>query len=149
MFLFRLKRTTKTCLALLAFFLTGVCTAFLHRFTLPKETNACGREYYFSHSSQTEIEKDVSPFSVWKVQGESARYFFKGEREAEKFVQATLLSYRAKIRFEEETDGEKISYCYSPSLFSSMKIKGEEINLQIVQKGSSVRIGTPLIFGGF
>ena len=73
--------------------------------------------------------------------GESAEY---SEFDFESF----LLSVNGEIVFT-ETLSDSVNYYCKADLPYSVKLYGEEINLHICVKNDGVKVGSPIIFGGY
>lgn len=105
------------------------------------------REYYlFSSSSQAKISSDPTAVETLFLQGECV--LFETEN-AEDFLKETLKKYRARVVAEELVCGVRSYYCYSPALAGGERVQGALVNLHVAIKGDYVKMGTPLIFGGF
>lgn len=144
MFLYRQKEKCKKIASLACVLFFAAFFWLIGAFSLP--ASAASREYYlYDSSSQATIQTELSPFDLLYVCGESAEY----EREEMSFLEEILETYRAEILFVEEACGVRSYYCYSPRLGKASVINGYAVNLHVACKGSHVKVGTPLIFGGF
>lgn len=102
--------------------------------------------YYFRSSSQSGYVKseEALPADILyaEIGGESASLKGVTLVEIEEKYSAVLVS-------EEEASGVYNYYYYSPLLSRCVFIGGKAVNLHVAVRGDSVRIGTPIIFGGY
>lgn len=56
---------------------------------------------------------------------------------------------QAKLQFVEEVDGIKSYYYYSKKLAKNEVVKEVKVNLQIAVSSNYIKIGSPIIYGGF
>ena len=128
-------------------FAIGLVAVFwlIGKFQLPTGESQ-GEYYLYSASSNAQIKESVSYAEVFSVVGESKGYSVEN---ADEFVSATLKTMQAEVLFFEEVGGVKSYYCYSPRIGGTTVLYGEPINLHIAVKGGSVKIGSPVIFGGY
>ncbi len=75
------------------------------------------------------------------VCGESAEY-------ADTDIEGYLQKFGGRVLFC-ETAGDSINYYCSAKLPYSVQIKGQTVNLQICVRENGVKLGTPIIFGGY
>lgn len=73
--------------------------------------------------------------------GESAEY---KDFDLEKYLEKV----NGRILFTEKVEGCTNFYC-SARLPYSVQIKGQTVNLQVCVRGDGVKVGTPIIFGGY
>lgn len=145
MFFYRQKEKCKKIASFACVLFFSAFFWLIGAFSLP--ASATSREYYlYDPSSQATIQTELAPVDLLYVCGESAEY----EREdVAEFLEEILKTYRAEILFTEEACGVRSYYCYSPRLGKTTLLKGCAVNLHIACKGSRVKVGTPVIFGGY
>ena len=97
--------------------------------------------YLYSPSSQATIKRELTLTDVLFLQGESGRVTDS--------LSAVLEKYSASVLFKEEGEGYTAYYCYSPKLNRSIVLDGKIVNLHIVEYDDGLRVGTPIIFGGY
>ena len=120
---------------------------FASVFSLSAFPQESDKEYYlYTPSSQAEIANQVSVFKLLYIKGECARVECA---DAQAYLQATIEKYNAEVVKVESFDGGISYYCYSPKLKNPVLLDGAFVNLHIVVKGSSILLGTPLVFGGY
>lgn len=78
------------------------------------------------------------------VSGESVR-FCGGDEEINKIIKRL----RIDIRQRQEFANISTFYGYSARLGEGVTLEGQKINIQIVKKGNTVIVGTPLIMGSY
>ena len=140
------KRKEEAQTALCFIFTLVVCSmAFLFcKFVLPSGGRA---EYYvYSASSQAEISDGLKPEEFFILEGESITY---QTEDGSAFADELVSRFRARVQSKESVCGVLSYYCYSPVLSSFVVVGGEKINLHIAVRENEVKVGTPLIFGGF
>ncbi len=132
---------------LFAFFLTSVFLfvfTLVGRFPLAKGVN---EEYYlYSDSSQATIHTDVLGWDCLFVAGVSGEYYV-GEWDA--FWNDFREDYRAIVLAEEEVGAVVSYYLYSPLVYGGQWIEGNFVNVQVSRNENIVKVGTPMIFGGY
>lgn len=64
-------------------------------------------------------------------------------------AQEIMRDFGATEVFSETVDGGTCRYCYSPRLKNEKIVDGKRVNLQIYDGEKYVKVGTPLIFGGY
>lgn len=145
MFFYSLKQTLKTLTAVV---LSASCAALiwtLGKFSFPN--NAAKEEYYlYSPSSQAERTLFLRAKDVLFLEGMSYEY---ETSDGEAFAQEMIRSFRAVVLETETLDGVTSYYCYSPRLGDTTVLFGCKINLHIAVKGDLVKVGSPIIFGGY
>lgn len=145
MFFYRQKENCKKIASVVCVLFFTAFFWLIGAFSLP--VSAKSMEYYlFDASSQAKIETEVAAFDLLCVRGESAEY---ETEEATAFLEKTLKTYRAEILFTEEICGVRSYYCYSPRLGKTTILKGYAVNLHVAIDGTRIKIGTPVIFGGY
>lgn len=109
------------------------------RYSLFYENGEMTEEY-----SMTLFETVFNRFGKGGVSGESVR-FFGGDEEINKIIK------RLKVDVRQRQEFANIStfYGYSAALGEGLMLEGQKINIQIVKKGNTVIIGTPLIMGSY
>ena len=65
--------------------------------------------------------------------------------EAEKIVRR----YHARFLFEENAEGVRSEYYYTPKLRGYKLINGKKVNLHIAYANGRTVAGTPILFGGY
>lgn len=79
-----------------------------------------------------------------KIKGEAVTIDKQGF-DLDKFLRA----FRAKIKVM-ETVGQGVNYyAYSTKIPYSQRVKGKTVNLQIFMGETTVKVGTPMIYGSF
>ena len=139
MWRYQLRNFFKTVLAAVgvAVILLPVSVANLSPFPFAKE-----KEFYlYSPSSQASIQTELGVEELAFIQGESG-LLTEG-------VSTVLEKYRATVLFKESGEGYTSYYCYSPKLKRSIFLDGKAVNLHIVEYDEGLRLGTPIIFGGY
>ena len=132
-----------------SFFKTGLALLWASVVLLPVLAANCSpfpfatdKEFYlYSPSSQAEIQSELELYALPFVQGESACVTDS--------LSTVLEKYSATVLFEEKGEGYVSYYCYSPKLKHALILDGKIVNLHIVEYGEGLRIGTPIIFGGY
>ena len=115
--------------------------------TLP--TGQGESEYYlYSPSSQAKIKETLSFSDLPFVEGRSECYRFDNVEETELFVKELEEKTHAVPLLSETVDGVKSVY-YKADLPYFVRLNGQKINLHIAVKENLVKVGTPIIFGGF
>lgn len=142
---YRWKESIKTLGAVFSCALVLLFAWFIGAFSLPQ--GAVSEEYYlYSASSQAQRKVSLSWTDLPFLKGQSATY----ERaDGEGFACECMKAYRAVVLFCEEVGQVRSYYCYSPRLGGGVTIDGTKVNLHIAVCGKRVKIGTPLIFGGY
>ena len=108
------------------------------------------REYYLcSPSSQAKICGSICLAEYCLLEGERSSFLFQSEQEAAFQAAQLLKESRARLVRVEEVEGARSYYAYSETLGDGVALFGEVVNLHVVQSGRIVRVGTPLIFGGY
>jgi len=102
--------------------------------------------YYFKASSQggAAYSDEALPAEIIYAElgGESASFDGTTIEEIERKYSAVLL-------FEESASGVDNYYYYSPLFSRFAFIGGRAVNLHVAVRDNSVRVGTPIIFGGY
>ena len=143
--LFRFRRNVKAVMSLVGTLAFCLFFWLLGKFQLPSGANE--EEYYlYSPSSQAEIKKSAEWSDLTFTIGESKGYKVEN---ADEFVRGTLDSLNAKVLFCEEVCGVRSYYCYSPRFGAVTYLNGYPVNLHVAAQGNVVKIGTPVIFGGY
>ena len=101
--------------------------------------------YLDSPSSQSLRKKCLEPLEIFRVRGESV---YVGGVD-ENFVDRVLKDFGAQVLFEEEIDGVRSYYCFSPTLGAGIVVNGRMVNLHIALSNGGCALGSPIIFGGF
>ena len=145
MFVYRWKQLIKTATG---FFLAAFSCAVLwvlNSFSFPQgETRA---EYYlYTPSSQAKRTPDLSPQDALFLQGVGYEY---QTDDGEVFAIKQVRALRATVLKTERVGNICSYYCYSPALGKTVTVLGLKVNLHIVVKGNDVKIGSPLVFGGY
>ena len=110
---------------------------------------------FYSYSNSLEIyDKGKSSGNIISISNFSAIFRHKyGEAfvtEKNQFqLQNFLKDFNAKIIFFEEIEKGTCYYAYSPKIKYFESINGEIINLHIYIGEVSVKVGSPLIYGGY
>ena len=105
--------------------------------------------YTHSASSQANIlsvaAKDAkkTKYALSNLTGESAEY-----KESTEVIKQ-IKKYNASFKFMEDCGDIQNYYFYSPQLYAAVHLSGMDINLHIAIQSNHIRIGSPLIFGGF
>ena len=110
------------------------------------------REYaLYSASSSAAFDTNPSLYEVLFIRGETVIFRNKNQVESEKIKEAAIGKYKASVRFAETAGGKTSYYCYSPKIgeAKAKTIGGEKINLHIVTGEGEVRIGSPVVCGGY
>ena len=139
MWRYRLRAFLKTVLAAVGAIIVLLPVAAANFSPFPFATE---REFYlYSPSSQASIQSQLNFDELLFVQGESAC--------VEEGLSAVLEKYSAVVLFEEIGEGYISYYCYSPKLKRSIVLDGKRVNLHIVEYENGLRLGSPIIFGGY
>ncbi len=103
--------------------------------------------YLLSSSSEAQIVKcDVNTYkNLTNVRGESC--FFANADESD--VEKILLDFSATVLFTETVDGITNYYAYSPNIKYRLNVLGNIINLHIARNQRNIKLGSPIIFGGY
>ncbi len=120
----------------LALFPARVCLANgkNHAFIIGSSSADC-IEYF----PRTNCELEM--LFIKNICGESAEF---EEFDREEYLE----SVGGKILFC-ETAGDSVNYYCSARLPYSVRLKGQTVNLQICVRDGGVKLGTPIIFGGY
>ena len=130
----------KTLFALFLAVLLSLVFFTLGKFRLPKGNG--GEFYLYESSSRAKITKNPRGLELLFVTGQCEGYEVENWEE---FYRAVQREYRARLQFEE---GEEYFF-YSPLLQGGVRLDGYLVNLHLVRRGNAVKIGTPLVFGGY
>ena len=144
MWRWRLKNTLSIVLALL---LAVLVLGVLAIGGVDKFSKYGGNRVFYldSQSSQSLQKKHLSVLEIFRVRGESV--YLDGE--SENFVEGVLSDFAAQVLFEEEIDGVRSYYCFSPTLGEGIMVNGRKVNLHIAISDGGCALGSPIIFGGF
>ena len=110
-------------------------------------TNGSNHVFYCGTSSadcreyKPVFNSEAERLLLLNVCGESAEY-------KDLDIESYLQSVEGKILFSERTDNAVNYYC-SAKLPYSVIIKGYSVNLHICVRENDVKVGTPIIFGGY
>ena len=105
--------------------------------------------YLLKNSSACQIlslsgeEANERLFFLFRLKGESVR--LDSPEEAEKIVRR----YHARFLFEENAEGVRSEYYYTPKLRGYKLINGKKVNLHIAYANGRTVAGTPILFGGY
>ena len=132
------------------------CTFFICACVLVRTGNACvfsryagERAFYlYSPTSQATIKSRVALTQLHDIQGESVT-ITKPITEKEAFLGQVLNDYNACVLWEETCANTTSYYCYSSRIQGGVDVGGRRVNLHIAFGDERVKLGTPLIFGGF
>ena len=98
-----------------------------------------------SSNSQTIMSVNLIDFAlIFNKKGESVCMEKKGFELHNFFSEM-----KAKLLFVEEIDGKVSYYAYSPKLKYMQRVKGYNVNLHVVVGESTVKVGSPIIYGSF
>ena len=103
-----------------------------------------GKEYFYKgpkSSFATEKEGDILNFLG--ISGQAS--FIAGKKDASEIINGL----KAKIIFEENIDGIKNYYCYSPHLRYGITLNGKTVNLHVSLSDKGIKLGSPVIFGSY
>jgi len=111
-----------------------------------------GKEYTFyvgSSSSEAEIitvysSAEEAAANLKDIRGESTLYPY-----SEGLIAQLEKAYFAEEVFYESCCGVQSFYYYSPLFSGYVIIEGYAVNLHIASDGENIKIGTPIIFGGY
>ena len=145
MFVYKWKKSLETIFFLLVagFFIAVLW--ILTKFPFPQNANT--QEFYlYSASSQAERKTELSTGEIFFLQGTSYEY---QTDDSEKFVEELIHRFRAIVVREEKIANTYSYYCYSPMLGKTTVVDGAKINLHVAVNGKKVKIGSPIIFGGY
>lgn len=129
-------------LIVLAYLLNGFAFAAYTqggRYSLHYQNGEMSDEY-----SLTLFEAVLSRFGKGGVSGESIR-FQGGDEEINKIIKRL----RIEIRQSQKFANISTFYGYSARLGEGVTLEGRKINIQIVKKGNTVIVGTPLVLGSY
>ena len=104
--------------------------------------------YLYSASSQATVKNTISLAQIKDIQGESVA-IEKPIAEQDAFLAQVLKDYNARVLWAETCANTTSYYCYSSRIQGGEIIDGQKVNLHIAFGGERVKLGTPLIFGGF
>ena len=110
---------------------------------------AASEYYLYSPSSQAKIVGDVDFAQSFFLTGESTTFVFPSEQTAQNYVSGLLQEQGAAIVWEEECLGARSIYAYAPKRGGGIVLSGKRVNLHLVWKGEHVRVGSPIVFGGY
>ena len=145
MFFYRGKQLIKVCLATIVSLFFFFCLWLFGKFPFPQ--NSIKEEYYlYSASSQGARKTELSLSDLVFLQGVSYEY---QTETGEEFALEQIRRFRAVILLKEELGGSYSYYCYSPMLGKTVTLGEDKINLHIVVRGENVKMGSPLVFGGY
>lgn len=145
MFFYRSKQLIKAFGAFVLTLFLCLAVSLLGRFSFPQKANA--QEYYlYSVSSQATRKTEIEITDTLFLEGVSCEYTVT---DGEEFAWEQIRRYRAVVVLTEEIGNIRSYYCYSPMLGKTVTVDGDKINLHIVVKGVFVKMGSPLIFGGY
>ena len=107
-------------------------------------------EYYlYSPSSQAKICDSVSLAEYVHLTGEKMEFAFSSEAEAASAAASFLQERAAKIVCVEEVAEVRSIYAYVKGGYKETTLFGKKVNLHVVVSGKMVRVGIPIIFGGY
>ncbi len=109
------------------------------KYSLHYENGEMSKEY-----SLTLFQTMFSRFGKGGVSGESVR-FNGGDEDIDRVIKRLRIDIKQRQEFANIT----AFYGYSPRLGEGVTVGGEKINIQIVKRGNTVIIGTPLIMGSY
>jgi len=105
--------------------------------------------YLFSPSSNAKIERlneeDANSFLYLRKSLKGECVIFSSTENLQKLKNRL---FAVKV-FTEKGDGFYCEYYYSPLIKDCVYIGGKKINLHFSYQNEQVKVGTPLIFGGF
>ena len=101
----------------------------------------CGTSSADCREVHPAVNPDIAKLTLRDVCGESAEYSGKD-------VEQILKEVNGKILFCENLEDSQNYYC-SADLPYSITLYGKEVNLHICVKKEGVKVGTPIIFGGY
>ena len=108
------------------------------------------REYYlYSPSSQAAVRTETAFWESVYIQGEKSVFTFETQEGANEYAVYLLGVQRAQVLFEEQVADARSIYAYSKRLGGGVRIGGVVVNLHIVLSGTTVQVGTPIIFGSY
>ena len=110
---------------------------------------AASEYYLYSPSSQAKIVGDVDFAQSIFLTGESTTLVFSSKQTAESYVSGLLQEQGAAIVWEEECLGARSIYAYAPKRGGGIVLSGKPVNLHLVCKDKRVRVGSPIVFGGY
>lgn len=117
-----------------------LCIYLLGQFSLPKGEG--GEFYLYSTSSRATIVQNPQIEELLFITGQCERYKVE---DFDRFFTAIKREYEAQVRFEE---GDEY-FLYSPRVQGGIRLNGYFVNLHVIRRGEEVKIGTPIIFGGY
>ena len=139
MWKYRLRSFLKTILAAVGVIVVLLTILVVNCFAFPFATR---KEFYlYSPSSQATIRTQLYLDELFFLQGESGH--------TADSLSEVLEKYSATVLFQEEGEGCVSYYCYSPKLKRSVQLDGKTVNLHIVEYDDGLRLGSPIIFGGY
>ena len=98
-----------------------------------------------SSNSQNIINVSIKEFAlIFNKKGESA-CIEKNDFNLHSF----LIQMKARVLFIEQIDGKISYYAYSPKLKYMQRVKNHNVNLHVVVGESTVKVGSPIIYGSF
>lgn len=111
-----------------------------------------GEEYTFyvgSASSQAEIITVCGGAArtaarLKDIRGESTVYAYTSDG-----VEKIMDEFSAEIVFFEKCATSESVYCYSPEFSDCIMIDGRAVNLHVASDGVKIKVGSPIIFGGY
>ena len=64
-------------------------------------------------------------------------------------IERLIYTKRVEVLSTQTVAGVEIIYGFSTRLMGGVLVDGEKINIQIARRGSTITVGSPLIFGSF
>lgn len=99
-------------------------------------------------------EVELDPSTPWEAQAERLKMLnVKGETLSltggEKAAAEVIKKLKMRTVLEQNLEGIRIIYGYTPRLRGYVVIDGSRINVQIAVREDAVTVGTPLILGSY
>lgn len=120
--------------------------------TRTEKEPAVRREYaLYSADSSAVFTEDPNVKESLFIKGETVIFTRKSDGEIAEEIEKILRMYGAEIRFEERTEKSVSYYCYSSAIggYRAEVLQGEKINLHLVRGEGVLRVGSPLVYGGY
>lgn len=106
---------------------------------------------YTPSSNATFVGKTDFLTALPYVKGESAEWTETSSAEVEAAFERIKTRYGVCLTFTESVDGGTAYYCYAEKIGAAkaVYVNGFPVNLHVYIKDTSVKVGVPLIFGGY
>ena len=116
-------------------------------------TDRAKREYalYTPSSNATFVGKADFLDALLRVKGESAEWTESTAAEVRAAYERLKTHYSVRLTFTERIDGGTAYYCYAEKIGAAKAVcvNGFPVNLHVYIKDNGIKVGVPLIFGGY